>query len=229
MTSPPPSGKVVQLRELLRERFPEAHARRAEPDGADEPLGIAVLDRLAIAERGSITEVVSETPGRGAGLLLYEVIRDSAAQSRPLALIDGRDTFDPQSQPPGACESLLWIRCHAAKDAVRAADLLLRDGNLSLLLIDLEQNPSRELRRIPSSSWHRLRMLTEKAGCVCLAFTPMRLIPSAGTRVHFTSAYALDALDTPREILAGNLQFHISGKAAKDTPLKEQLKEPLAK
>ena len=53
-------------------------------------------------------------------------------------MIDGRDTFDPQSQPPGACDSLLWIRCRAAKDAVRAADLLLRDGNLPLLLIDLE-------------------------------------------------------------------------------------------
>ena len=214
--------KVVHLKELLRERFPEAHqAHPLRPEnantGAGEPFGIALLDRLEIAARGSITEVVSEAPGRGAGLLLYEVIREAGAQSRPLALIDGRDTFDPQSQPSGACESLLWVRCHTTQDAIKAADLLLRDGNLSLLLIDLEQTPARELRRITSSSWHRLRMLAKKAGCLCLVFTPTPFIPSAGARVAFTTPYALHALDTPREILTGNLEFRMVGKAGSET------------
>jgi len=35
----------------------------------------------------------------------------------------------PQTAGPIALRNLLWLRCAAAADAVKAADLLLRDGN----------------------------------------------------------------------------------------------------
>lgn len=184
--------------------------------GENAPLsGIGILDRLGV-HGGSIAEAVSEVPGRGACLLLAEVIREAAAQSRPVVLIDACDSFDPQSLPPAACRSLLWIRCQSVQNAVKAADLLLRDGNLTLILMDLERCPSLELRRIPASSWHRLRMLTEKAGSLCLAFTPARLIPRAGTRVLFEHPYQPEMLETPREFLRGMLEFRVAGKLSSE-------------
>lgn len=215
------SAKILQIKELLRDRFPEAHARQSGL-GEDAPLsgigigvGIGILDRLGVAG-GSMAEAVSEVPGRGACLLLGEVIREAAAQRRPVVLIDACDTFDPQSLPGSGCRSLLWIRCQSAQNAVKAADLLLRDGNLTLILMDLEHCPSQDLRRIPASSWHRLRMLTEKAGSLCLTFTPAKIIPRAATRILFDHPYLSGTLETPRDILRGMLEFRMAGKSSEE-------------
>lgn len=223
------SDKILQIKELLRDRFPEAHTAHtahtvhtvhtAQSGMGENALlsGIGILDRLEVTG-GSIAEAVSEVPGRGACLLLGEVIREAGAQCRPVVLIDACDTFDPQSLPLSACRSLLWIRCGAAQNAVKAADLLLRDGNLTLLLMDLERCPPHELRRIPASSWHRLRMLTEKAGSLCLAFTPAKIIPRAATRILFDHPYLPGVLETPRDILRGMLEFRVAGRLSEETP-----------
>lgn len=209
------SAKILQIKELLRDRFPEAHTPQSVV-GANVPLsGIGILDRLGVAG-GSMAEAVSEVPGRGACLLLGEVIREAAAQRRPVVLIDACDAFDPQSLPGSGCRSLLWIRCQSAQNAVKAADLLLRDGNLTLILMDLEHCPSQDLRRIPASSWHRLRMLTEKAGSLCLAFTPVKIVPRAATRILFDHPYLSGTLETPRDILRGMLEFRIAGKSSEE-------------
>jgi len=42
---------------------------------------------------------------------------------------------------------------------VKATDLLLHDGNLPLVLLDLQFLPSRALRKIPPSTWHRFGRL----------------------------------------------------------------------
>ena len=201
----------------MRDRFPEAHTSRLEKSDDALLSGIGILDRLGVAG-GSIAEAVSEVPGRGSCLLLGEVIREAGAQCRPVVLIDACDTFDPQSLPSQACRSLLWIRCRSAQNAVKAADLLLRDGNLALILIDLERCPLQDLRRVPASSWHRLRMLAEKAGSLCLAFTPVKLVPRAATRIFLESPYLPDTLDTSRELLRGMLEFHVAGKFSESTP-----------
>jgi hypothetical protein len=208
-------GKILQIKELLKDRFPEAHLPQVVMGESAQLSGIGILDRLGIAG-GCIAEAVSEVPGRGAGLLLGEVIREAAAQSRPVVLIDACDTFDPQSLPLTACRSLLWIRCQSVQNAVKAADLLLRDGNLTLILMDLERCPSVDLRRIPASSWHRLRMLTEKAGSLCLAFTPAKLIPRATTRILFEHPYLPETLEKPREFLRGMLEFRVAGKRSEE-------------
>ena len=215
MKHPVPSDKILQIRELLRDRFPEAHTSQSV-EGANALLsGIGVLDRLEVAG-GGMTEAVSEVPGRGACLLLGEVIREAGVQRRPVVLIDACDTFDPQSLPLSGCQSLLWIRCQSAQNAVKAADLLLRDGNLTLILMDLERCPLQDLRRIPASSWHRMRMLTEKASSLCLAFTPVKIIPRAATRILFDHPYLPGTLETPRDLLRGMLEFRVAGNSSEE-------------
>ena len=60
------------------------------------------------------------------------LLRHATRERRWSALIDGHDQFDPQSAGSSALSGLLWIRCHTATEAMRSADLLLRDGNLPL-------------------------------------------------------------------------------------------------
>ncbi|MCB1091787.1 MAG: hypothetical protein KDL87_09665 [Verrucomicrobiae bacterium] len=219
------TDKVIHLRSLLRERFPEAH-RAVQPVPAaapaplspeapaaflpDFPLGVDLLDRLDEGRglaRGTMTEIVSRRRGGGAGTLIAGLLQAAATAERryPLALIDGADSFDPGglSDAPEAaaalCRQLLWVRCrHRIDRAIQAADLLLRDGNLPVVLLDLQLCRIRDIRQgLPGgpSAWHRLRSLAEKTGTLFLAFTPEPLIPSVAWRLELDQHWPLDALD----------------------------------
>lgn len=208
-------ASIVDLRALLRERFPGAHAGAAasiakEPTVASSPplSGVPALDALQ-PPMGELIEVVCPQPGRGGALLLHQLVQQAAARGQPLALVDGSDSFDPDSLAPpcGVSGRLLWLRCHGAAESMRVADLLLRDGNLDLLLVDLQLNSGRDITQVPDSSWHRLRMLMRGTHRHCLIFTPRRTVPRAALRVRLGGALRLDALDRPRAELLGELQF----------------------
>ena len=232
-------NEVLQLRGLLRERFPEAHrsvsaaATRAVATTAtsppvssldapaspsnstprfqpENPLGVSLLDELDEGRGlppGACVEVVGRRAGSGGGALIAALIQASAVaeNSRPLALIDGADSFDStlMSDAPGAaaalCQRLLWIRCrHRIDHAFKVADLLLRDGNLPLLLLDLQLCRSREIRRgIPGgpNAWYRLRSLAETTGTVFLSFTSEPLMPAAPWRIELDQTWPIEAID----------------------------------
>ena len=209
--TPPP---LTALRSLLRERFPQAHAAGHLPSPAttatttpapESVTSVPALDALR-PPAGALTEIVCPRPGHGGALLLHQLLHHAALHGRPQALIDGRDSFDPHSQPapgPGA-DRLLWLRCHNAPDSIHAADLLLRDGNLDLLLIDLQLNPAADIAKVPDSSWHRLRMLMQGRRGHCFILTPKRTVPRAELRVQLTTPLRIDALEHTRaELLAG--------------------------
>ncbi len=179
-------------------------ARALEKDGF--PTGVPCLDAVGL-QKGSINEVVAEGPGAGAGLLLDQLLAGGPGQGQGngyVALIDGSDSFDPRSAgvAPGGLRRLLWLRCQrGAAEALKAADWLLRDGNLSLVVLDLHLNPGREFRRVPGSTWHRLRLQAETTGAVLLALTPEKLLSCAQTRLRLSERFSLAAFDTPRERL----------------------------
>jgi hypothetical protein len=104
---------------------------------------------------------------------------------------------------------MLWVRCRGAGQAVQAADLLLRDGNLEAVFLDLQLNAERELRRLPSPVWHRLRVLAEGSGRTLFGFTPCRVIASAAVRIEMGSRYTAATFDLPREKLGRELRFEV--------------------
>jgi hypothetical protein len=110
---------------------------------------------------------------------------------RTIILIDGRDSFDPTTNGSEACGQLLWVRCRQASEAIQAADLLLRDGNLPLILMDLQLNASKELNRIPGTTWFRLRNLAEQTAAALITITPAPIITSAHQRLHLGSHQTL--------------------------------------
>lgn len=195
------SDRLAQLRSLLASRFPGS----VDPNLAEPPSRQALTSLLP----GKLVEIVPTTAGSaGEGLLLRRFCEQSTG---PVALVDGANAFDPSGVTQATRQRLLWARCRHAAEAVRTADLLLRDGNLTTVLMDLRLLPARELLRLPSSVWHRLRMLAERTQVSVGIFSPCRVVPCAASRWVLETPLGLEALEQPAESLAARLQprlFH---------------------
>jgi hypothetical protein len=198
------AAKIIAFRDLLREKFPAAHAA-VPPKKAVEPTGIPCLDAVGLA-KGAITEVVGEFEGCGVGTLIAALLGRDATVHEPTALVDSGDVFDPCSVAPEALQQMLWVRCREVPKAMRVTDLLLRDGNLPLVILDLQARLPREVQSVPPSSWHRLRVLAEQSGVALCAFTPCKVVSCARARLVLEHRFPLDALEQERAHLVENLR-----------------------
>jgi hypothetical protein len=197
----PPASNITQLRELLAAKFPQLPVRCA----GYFSTGIAHLDAL-LGEGlplGGITEVVSYG---GGGLLLATLLHASAQRCTFLALIDARDSFDAAALPAAVLARLLWVRGGTAERALKAADLLLRDGNLPLVVLDLRASPPEEIRRIPATSWYRLQRVVEPTATAFVVLTHQGLVSSARARLRLAARFALDAFERRQTELLEELE-----------------------
>jgi len=146
---------------------------------------------------GALTELVAPGASAGCGLLIADLMAELDANDapEPLALIDGADAFDPASHGAARCARVLWVRSREVAKSLKIADLLLRDGNLPWIVLDLAGLPEADLRRIPGSSWHRLHGLTRKAGARLLVMTRFALVPKPALRVFLDERLNLEDLE----------------------------------
>jgi hypothetical protein len=206
---------VVQLRQLLRAKFPGLITRADElpaPRRNGWPTGILQLDdRLGGGfPKSALSEVIAPRAGSGSALLLLQLLRRAASQNEFTALVDGCDSFDAAAVEPSSLSRLLWVRCHTAEEAVKSADLVLRDGNLSVVLLDLALNPMAELRKIPAPTWYRFQRIVEQSTATVIVFTPMAMISPAEVRVTLRSRFNLSAVESDRARLTLALDFDVS-------------------
>lgn len=179
--------QIDQLRRQLREKFPEAHRPPLPPEPSSPSSSPLVF------ASGHLSEIITPHHSSGASLVISEILKNT--HNPPLALIDGRDSFDPASYGNTPCRHLIWIRCSRSEQALQAADLLLRDGNLPLIILDLHLVSSRELRRIPKTFWQRLKTQARDSGSSMLGINPQALIPSPHRRFTLNGKFSLDHLE----------------------------------
>jgi RecA/RadA recombinase len=209
-----PAANIIELRQLLAERFPGLRTRAEELSTARHafwPTGLPPLDaRLRGGlPKSALTEVVGEERGAGSALLMTALIHRALSENKFVAVIDGQDALDV-TQLGGDLSRLLWVRCRAADEALKAADLILRDGNLPLVLLDLVSNPAAQLRKIPATTWYRFQRLMEQASAVCVVLTPRAMVPPAQVRITLRGRFSLKALERePRELL-GELKLEVA-------------------
>jgi RecA/RadA recombinase len=211
--------RITELRSLLAEKFPSVPTRQ----GGTISTGLHSLDEQGGLRRGVLTELSSSS---GGGALFLDALISAVAQSRSfLALIDAARSFDPQSCDPAALARVLWVLCDTPEQAVKAADLLLRDGNLPLILLDLQPLSRRAIGRIPASTWHRFQRLVEQSGAALVILTPQPLIEGAKIRVAVRTRWSLPALRRRRRGLVEELEaqvFHRSSFTA-ETELEQHI------
>jgi hypothetical protein len=199
------AGKIVDLRRLLAERFPHPFP----PGAAVLQTGLSFLDHIAGdgLPKSAITELITPRRSAGSASLVHALLRSAQRDRHFIALIDGSDSFDPGSSDNSALRHLLWVRCRKAFDAIKAADLLLRDGNFPLVIVDLVLNTPQELRKIPQTSWYRLQLLVEAVPTACLIINRQGMVSSAQLKLVLENSWTLETLEKDNAI--SHLRFRV--------------------
>ena len=187
------SEKIIDLRNLLANRFPRA----PKSVGTRLITGLAFFDQSLGGglPKGAITELITPPRSAGSASLVHAFIHGAYRDNYFVALIDGRDSFDPCALGNSILRQLLWVRCAKALEAVKAADLLLRDGNFPLLIVDLIFNSPGELRKIPQTTWYRLQRLVESVPTACLVLTRYEMVSSAQLKLVLENSWNLETLE----------------------------------
>lgn len=214
-----PIRNVVELRRYLAEQFPNLRlcsekslVRRAQC----WPTGLAGMDKLLKGglPKGAITELVSRDGSSGSALVLFLLLRRAHSCRRWVALVDGHDSFDPSVLGEEVFSRFVWVRCQDAGQALKATDLLLRDGNLSLVLLDLRLSSALECRRIPSATWHRFQRLVKGVSTALLVTAPRRVVSSPHMGLELRSGLRLGALERPESEVLAELEFELTHDGA---------------
>jgi hypothetical protein len=186
-------ANIIDLRNLLAIRFPQAPRLR----GTRLVTGFASLDQPIGGglPKGAITELISPRGSAGSASLVQGFIHGAYRDKYFVALIDGRDSFDPSGLVNSVLAHLLWARCNKTFEAVKAADLLLRDGNFPLVIVDLILNSPEELRKIPQTTWYRLQRLVESVPTACLILTRYEMVSSAQLKLVLENSWNLETLE----------------------------------
>ncbi len=206
-------GRTAALRELLARRFPSA--ARARDDAL--ATGIPGIDAAGGLPRPGLTELVCSAPSCGSQLFLGQLLHITRTQGLRVALVDRDDSFDPGSWPAFLLEHLVWVRARQASEALHAADLLTRDANLGLVVLDLSRTALAELRRIPSPTWYRLQRAIEPTLMAGVIFTPRSLVPSVRLRLELEISHGLGAQIRPRPDVASTLAPQLIRQRAAQT------------
>lgn len=198
----PASDQIARLRQQLAARFPTA----TRPLGRARATGIAAIDEATGGlPLSAITEIVASAPSCGVSLLWGQLLAVTRAAQIRAALVDAQDEFDAVSFPADLLTHLVWVRCRQLSEALAAADLLARDANFGLVLLDLRHVDLRAVRRVPSTAWYRLQRAVEPTDLALVIATPAPLVPSAQLRLELSASAAANAFARERPALAAAL------------------------
>lgn len=135
-------------------------------------VGVAAVDQLTGGgiPCATMTEICgSASSGRTS--LLFSLLRQATERELCCAVVDTEDRFDPQSATAAGIhlERLLWVRCCGhVEHALKATDLLIRAGGFGLVVMDLGDRSYQITRRIPLTSWFRLRHGAGQSGAALI-------------------------------------------------------------
>jgi hypothetical protein len=192
-------SRIAEMRRMLAEKFPTVEHK---------PGGIlrTGLDGLDATEGGVRCAALTEFSGTsGAGALFLQAMLRAICRERCFAaLVDASRTFEPDACPRSSLARLLVVLCADAAQAVKAADLLLRDGNLALVTLDLQAVPPAQLRRIPANTWHRFQRVAEQTTAAFVVLTTAPIVEAAQVRITGAGEWTLAAQRRWRhELIAG--------------------------
>jgi len=198
------SAQMAALRQLVEEKFPS-------PSSASPSrrllTGCPFLDQQGGLRRGALTEICG--PAAGGQIALISLLKMAQREGLLTGLIDAADSFEPADWPESQLRRLLWVRSGQVDLALKAADYLLRDGNIPLLVADLQIAPPRQLRRISASTWHRFHRVIENSATMLVLLTPYPMVEGVTVRMALQTGFRLNALHERRATLMLQLKGQI--------------------
>jgi len=192
----PPPTTIAALRSLVAAWTPTPLVR----SGEGIATGVLALDAALGGglPRGRVTELVSAAPSSGGGLVFGALLASTRAAQLRIALIDAADGFAPASYAADLLRHLVWVRPRSLPEALGCADVLVRDGNYAVLVLDLRGVPARQLRQQPATVWHRLRLAAERNAGAVLVQSSAGVVPAAPWRLALRAPATLSELRQTR-------------------------------
>lgn len=212
------TDNILKLKQLLQERHPHIPVGWREAPAPQEAVasGVPGLDLLLEGgfPRGEFTELVGHGDGSGTAQVIHALLRRVARDGQFMALVDGADSFDLHAEEQDTLAHLLWVRCHNVVEAFKAADLLLRDRNFPLVIIDLKLNPASQLRKVSASTWYRWSRLMDHNQTTVVVVTPFSIVSGANCRVELDSRLGIETLSQSPAEVATRLRYTLQRAAA---------------
>ena len=187
----------------LAARIPAALSPRLHQATELLPTGIAEVDALLDGglPLGSLTEITGPTCS-GRSTLVSSILAGATRQSASCAYVDVADAFDPLSASAIGINlgRLLWVRAGRTEisdkqvwasldKALRATDLLLNAGGFRVIVLDMGDVCTEQVRRVPLASWYRYRLQAEKSQALFLLLAQTTCANSCASVVlHCTEA-----------------------------------------
>jgi hypothetical protein len=213
----------AQVEARLADRFPAALTQRPPVEVRITPTGVSTIDAVVGGiPCGGITEIVGPAWCSAGRKSLQAHLLAGATREQFCALVDAADSFDPRSaQAAGVnLERVLWIRgggrgLKTLEQAFKASDLLLQgSGGFGLILVDLAGISERFVRKVPLTTWFRLRSLAEKLDAPLVFITPCPVLGTCSSLTLTLSAgkirWSLSAPESPAHgRLAAGLDFQV--------------------
>jgi hypothetical protein len=142
-------------------------------------------------------------------LALRFQINENDSSKGQCAFVDTNGRFDLLAAEGIDLSRVLWVRCverrkklNVVEQAFKATDILIHNGELKLIIVDLSGVAERQIRKIPLTTWHRFSRAAEKASITLIFLTS---VPAAQS--------------------CTNLKLHISQRSGIWTNL-QQLSQP---
>ena len=202
-----PHPTITALRSLVDSRFPTS-VRKA---GGGLPTGVPPIDEALGGglSPGRLTELVSERAGSGGQLALTRLLITTRGACQRVALVDAADGFAPECVPDDALRHLVWVRPRSLAETMAVTDVLVRDGNYAVIVVDLRGLAERELLDLPKAQWHRLQRAAESRPAAVLVQTPCGLVPAVPWRLTLKTAHGLALRRTTQEQLVAALTVEV--------------------
>jgi RecA/RadA recombinase len=230
--------RILDSRSLYTSAFGNAQADFTEAAGGEDfttyrkkknvlPTGIGDWDHAAGGLRlGEVTEVCGALGGTS--LLMDHLLAATKAAGWLGAWVDAGDSLEVEDWDPEALGRIVWMRCRDTGMALKGADLLLRDGNLSWVTLDLQTVSAKALRRISGQHWHRFHRLVELRGNALLVLTPSPMVEGAKVRVLSRASMKLASLHQPRCELQTSMAFEVFVKGRLPNGMSPKKTEPIS-
>lgn len=191
--------RVVTGSELLQVQEAREVRSATGMAGLNEQLGGGL-------PKGQLTEIIDGGKG-GGGLVLAALLAGARRKGRYVVWVDVGCGFSPEGIPRHDLDSLLWVGCSSAKEAVEALDTVSRDGNFSLFLVDLRGSTPRDWRSVRANQWQRILGQLRQNEASAVLFAAESVTAAAKHRVRVEAGLSCRDLGEDREQLWERLHF----------------------
>ena len=141
----------------------------------------ALLRPIERLGQGRLIEIVGEVSS-GRTSLAYRVAAGATARGDLVGWIDLPNALDPRFLLRSGVDlkQVLWVRPPEVRAALRSAELMLKTG-FTLVTIDLEGAPKRDLERLGTPTWTRLLRAVRESRATALLIGPTLSAGSSST------------------------------------------------